>query len=41
MDALLLAYPDALAGFNGTDLIWRDGTHMPVDDGRPGKSLEK
>ena len=41
MDALLLAYPDALAGFNGTDLIWRDGTHMPVDDSRPGKSLDE
>jgi hypothetical protein len=34
MDDLLRAYPDALAGFDGTDLIWRDSTHMKVDGGR-------
>ena len=38
---LLRAYPDALAGFDGTDLIWRDGTHMPVGDGQPDKSMEE
>jgi hypothetical protein len=41
MDALLRAYPDALAGFDGSDLIWRDGTRMPVDDGRPDKTPEE
>ena len=41
MDDLLRAYPDALAGFDGTDLIWRDGTRMPVTDGRPDKSMEE
>ena len=41
MASLLRAYPDALEGFDGTDLIWRDGTRMPVGDGRPDKSLEQ
>ena len=41
MDDLLHAYPDALAGFDGTNLIWRDGTRMPVDDGRPDKDMEE
>ena len=41
MDDLLRAYPDALAGFDGADLIWRDGTRMPVDDGLPDKSMEE
>lgn len=35
---LLHAYPDALAGFDGANLIWRDGTRMPIDDGRPDKT---
>jgi hypothetical protein len=39
MDDLLRAYPNALAGFDGVDLIWRDGTHMPVGDGMPDKSM--
>jgi len=41
MDDLLRAYSDALASFDGTDLIWRDGTRMQVDDGRPDKSPEE
>jgi hypothetical protein len=41
MDALLRAYPDELASFDGTNLIWRDGTRMPVSDGRPNKSLDE
>jgi hypothetical protein len=41
VDDLLRAYPDALAGFDGVNLIWRDGTRMPVADGRPDKSLEE
>jgi hypothetical protein len=41
MDDLLRAYPDALAGFDGAKLIWRDGTRMPADDGRPDKSMEE
>ena len=41
MDDLVRAYPEALSGYDGSDLIWRDGTRMPVDDGRPDKSLEE
>jgi hypothetical protein len=41
IDDLLRAYPDALAGFDGVNLIWRDGTRMPVDDGLPDKSMEE
>jgi hypothetical protein len=41
IDDLLRAYPHALAGFDGSELIWRDGTRMSVDDGRPNKSMEQ
>jgi hypothetical protein len=41
VDDLLRAYPEALAGFDGSDLVWRDGTSMPVGDGRPDKSMEE
>ena len=41
IDDLIRAYPDALAGFEGADLIWRDGTRMPVGDLRPVTSLER
>jgi hypothetical protein len=41
VDDLVHAYPDALAGFDGTNLIWRDGTRMPVSDGRPDKGMEE
>ena len=41
IDDLIRAYPGALAGFDGSSLIWRDGTHMPVGDGRPDKSMEE
>ena len=41
IDDLVRAYPDALAGFDGANLIWRDGTRMPVGDGRPDKSMEE
>jgi len=41
MDDLVRAYPDALTGFDGANLIWRDGTRMPVRDGQPDKSMEE
>ena len=41
IDDLIRAYPDALAGVDGANLIWRDGTRMPVGDGRPDKSMEE
>ena len=39
LDALVRAYPDLLAGYDSTDLMWRDGTRMPFFDGRPTKSF--
>jgi hypothetical protein len=38
---LVRAYPDALSGFDGTNLIWRDGTRMPVGQVQPGRSEEE
>jgi len=32
---LLAAYPDQLAGVDGGNLIWRDGTVMPLGESRP------
>jgi hypothetical protein len=37
---LLDAYPDALARIEGNDLVWRDGTRMPLDDGKGRKPFE-
>jgi hypothetical protein len=39
LDALVRAYPDQLVGYDSVDLIWRDGTRMPLSDGRPVKSF--
>jgi hypothetical protein len=41
VDELVRAYPDVLAGSDGANLVWRDGTRMPLDDARPDKSLEE
>jgi hypothetical protein len=41
VENLVRAYPGFLAGFDGANLIWRDGTRMPVDDGRPDMSMEE
>ena len=38
---LVEAYPDALAGVEGGDLIWRDGTRMAISDGKLAKSAEE
>ena len=40
-DDLVRAYPDALSGFDGTNLVWRDGTRMPVGQVQPGRSEEE
>jgi hypothetical protein len=40
LDALVRAYPDFLASHDGTVLIWKDGTRMPVSDGRSDKTFE-
>src|SRR5580704_16394733 len=39
LDALVRAYPDQLVGYDSVDLIWRDGTRMPLSDGRPVTSF--
>lgn len=41
LDALVAAYPDHLASHDGATLVWKDGTRMPVSDGRTGKSFEQ
>jgi hypothetical protein len=41
VEDLLRAYPDALIGVDGSDLIWRDGTRMPLEDGVPYKNMEE
>jgi hypothetical protein len=41
LDALVRAYPQQLAGYDSADLIWRDGTRMPLSDGRPYKTFEE
>jgi hypothetical protein len=38
--ALIQAYPDWLAAYDGTFLIWKDGTKMPFGDGRADKPLD-
>lgn len=41
LDALVRAYPQQLAGYDAADLIWRDGTRMPLSDGQPYKSFNE
>src|SRR5882724_11139721 len=41
LDALVRAYPQQLGGYDSTHLIWRDGTRMPLSDGKPYKSFEE
>lgn len=41
LDALVRAYPDFLAGHDRVELEWKDGTRMPVSDGKQRKSYEE
>ncbi len=41
LDALVAAYPEHLAGHDGKELIWKDGTRMPISDGRSNKSFDE
>jgi hypothetical protein len=41
LDALVRAYPDQLAGYDATYLIWRDGTRMPLSDRLGNKTFEE
>ncbi len=34
---LVRAYPDVLTGTDGSNLIWRDGTRMPLGELHPGR----
>lgn len=38
---LVAAYPEFLAGVESGRLVWKDGTKMPLDDGRGRKSAEE
>ena len=38
--ALVAAYPDFLSGAEGNELVWKDGTRMPFDDGKGTKPFE-
>jgi len=40
MAALVTAYPEFLAGYQGNDIVWKDGTRMAFDDGRGPKAFE-
>ncbi len=39
--ALLRAYPSQLRSIEGNTLLWQDGTVMPYDEGRSGKSFDE
>ncbi len=39
--ALIAAYPDFLNRVEDGALVWKDGTRMPLDDGKGAKSLEQ
>jgi hypothetical protein len=41
LDALVRAYPEFLVSHDVKVLIWKDGTRMPVSDGRSNKSFEE
>jgi hypothetical protein len=41
LDALVRAYPDQLASYDETDLVWRDGTRQKISDGKPDKSFDE
>jgi hypothetical protein len=34
LDALVAAYPEHLSGYDARDVIFRDGTRLPISDGR-------
>jgi hypothetical protein len=39
--ALVAAYPVFLERIEGNSLVWKDGTRMPLDDGKGAKSLDQ
>src|SRR5262245_7753114 len=40
LDAVVGAYPEFLASHDGQVIIWKDGTRMPVSDGRTHKTFD-
>lgn len=38
---LLAGYPEHLSAIDGNDLVWRDGSRTPIDDGRGLKPFEE
>ena len=40
LDVLIAAYPDFLDRTEGNELVWKDGTRMPFDDGQGTKTYE-
>lgn len=41
LSALVASYPDHLSGYDGSAIVWHNGTRMPVSDGRPDKSFDQ
>ncbi len=41
LDHLVQAYPEFRAGHDAEFLIWKDGTRMPLSDGRADKSFDE
>ena len=41
LDRLAQAYPETIAGIDGKDLLLKDGTRLPISDGRSDKSFEE
>ena len=41
LDALLAAYPDRLASYTDNELIWKDGTRMPLGSAQPEHAVRR
>ena len=41
LDALVAAYPDHLLSHDMKEITWRDGTRMPISDGRTDKTFKE
>src|SRR4249920_3230068 len=39
LDALIAAYPDLLSSYTDTELVWKDGTRMPLAGAGPNSPL--
>ncbi len=41
LSTLVSSYPDHLSSYDNSTIVWKNGTRMPVSDGRPDKSFEQ